>query len=370
MKRELEQPHIALFLPALEGGGAERVVLDLAGAFVARGLAVDLVVAHMRGALVDQVPDGVHVIDLGVARTALAVPRLSRYLRSARPVALLSTLGHANIVAMFSKWIAGTRTRVVLREAIHLSRDLPSSSLFNRLLRQLLRLTYRRAASLIAVSEGVASDLIKSGFAHADHVHAINNPSVTPRVMAAVGVVPDHRWYQDTDKVPIITSVGRLSPQKDHATLLRAFAMVRREKPCRLILLGDGPLGPALEDLAADLGVRNDIEFLGFVPDPFPFVWASQLFVLSSSYEGLPNALIQALALGVPAVSTDCPSGPAEVLDGGRFGALVPVGNADALASAITYSLNNVPVPVPREWLDQYSIVGVAEQYLSVLISD
>lgn len=368
MQRDPSNPHIALFLPALEGGGAERVVLDLAGEFVARGIVVDLVVANLRGSLADQIPGGVRTIDLGVSRTALAVPRLSGYLRSEEPVALLSTLGHANIVAMFSKWFSRRRTRVVLREAIHLSRDLPPTSAFNHLLRHLLKLTYKRADGLIAVSEGVAADIVKAGFAHADKVRVIDNPSVTPRVLAAIGTKPRHNWYKESTAVPIITTVGRLSPQKDHATLLRAFAKVRLHMSCRLVLIGDGPLRADLEGLAEGLGVKDSVQFLGFIPDPFAYVWASQLFVLSSTYEGLPNALIQALALGVPAVSTDCPSGPAEVLDGGRFGELVPVGDSDALAEAIVRALSSATTPVPVEWLSRYSISGVADQYLSTMV--
>jgi len=177
----------------------------------------------------------------------------------------------------------------------------------------------------------------------------------------------EHPWFQP-NQPPVILGVGRHHFQKGFDTLLRAFARVRQQMPARLVILGEGPERPNLERLAAELGVAADVDLPGFDPNPFRYMRWAGVFVLSSRYEGLPNVLIQALACGCPVVSTDCPSGPSEILDGGRYGALVPVDDVEAMAQAIVRALLGQVAPAPAEWLEQFRVEAVAEQYLRVML--
>lgn len=356
---------VALFLPALAAGGAERVMLDLAAAFVARGVAVDLVVATGGGDLRVDVPDGVALHDLGAARTLTAVPSLVRYLRRRRPLALLATLAHANVVAAWAVRFA-PGTRLVLREANTVSSDQGAEGTRGRAMRFAMRLAYGRAAAVIAVSEGVAADLRSHLGVPDARLHVIANPVLTPRVAAGAMRAPAHPWSSDGGP-PVVLAVGRLAPQKDFAMLVRAFARVRATTPCRLLVLGEGPERAHLEALAAELGVATDVAWPGFDPNPFSAMVHAAVFALSSAWEGLPNVLIQARSLGIPVVATDCPSGPREVLDGGALGALVPVGDDAAFARALADALS-APRRVPSEaWRARYDADAVAARYLDVL---
>jgi glycosyltransferase involved in cell wall biosynthesis len=356
---------LALFLPALAGGGAERVMLDLAAAFVARGVTVDLVVATPGGALRSEVPDGVALHDLGAARTLAAAHALVRYLRRARPSALLATLAHANVVAA---WAAGFApgTRLVLREANTASSDQGAEGALGRAMRFAMRLAYRRAAAVVAVSDGVAADLRSHLDVPDARLHVIANPVLTPRVATGALRTPGHPWLSDGGP-PVVLAVGRLAPQKDFAMLVRAFARVRATTPCRLLVLGEGPERARLEALAAELGVATDVAWPGFDPNPFAAMAHAAVFALSSAWEGLPNVLIQARSLGTPVVATDCPSGPREVLDGGALGALVPVGDDAAFARALADALRSPRLATSAAWRARYDADAIALQYLDVL---
>ena len=166
----------------------------------------------------------------------------------------------------------------------------------------------------------------------------------------------------------MVLAAGRLVALKGFDTLLRAFARVRQQMPARLVILGEGSERSNLERLAAELGVAADVDMPGFDPNPFRYMKRAGVFVLSSRYEGLPNVLIQAMACGCPVVSTDCPNGPAEILDGGRYGPLVPVDDVEALAYAMAQALAGKVAPAPTEWLEQFRVEVVAEQYLRVML--
>lgn len=357
-----ERPDVSCFLPALHGGGAERVVLDLASAWASAGRTVEIVVASRSGELRAATPPGVPVIDLGRRRTVSALLPLARYLRRRRPRALLSTLEHANVTAVAAGLLAGG-TRVVLREANTVSRDLAPAGVRSRALLWLMRRAYRRAAAVIAVSEGVASDLERHLGVPAARVTVIANPVLTERVWSGAATLPDHPWFAPGEP-PVILGVGRLAPQKGFDTLLRAFAEARRRTACRLLILGEGELRDALLAEASALGIVEHVALPGFADDPFPYMAHAGAFALTSRWEGLPNALIQAVALGTPAVATDCHSGPAEVLDGGEHGALVPVDDVGALARALVEALARPRRSPPQDWLDRYRPEPVAHAYL------
>lgn len=359
------RPDVALFLPALDAGGAERVMLDLAAAFLERGVAAELVLASRRGPYLRDVPAELPVVDLRRSRVATSLVPLAAYLRRRRPRALLSTLEHANVVALAASRFA-PGVRVVMREANTVSSDLRLDGARSRVLLRLMRWTYPRADAVIAVSAGVARDLAERLGVPAARLHVIQNPVLTPRLREGACQPLDHPWFVG-DAPPVVLAAGRLTPQKGFATLLRAFARARDVRPCRLVVLGEGEQRAELEALAVELGVREAVALPGFVPNPFPFMARCGAFVLSSAWEGLPNVLIQAMALGAPVVATDCPSGPAEILDGGALGALVPVGDEGAMANAIVDALGRGPAAPQPRWLERYDRDAVARRYLEVL---
>lgn len=364
MRRE----RLAVFIPSLREGGAERSMLKLAGGLAGRGHAVDLVLAQREGPYLAEVPPGVRIVDLQAPRVLRSLPGLHRYLRRERPHALLSVMKHANVVALWAARLAGAQTRIVVSERVALSPNVVhSTSLGTRLMPQAIRLFYPWAAAIVAVCEGVADDLaLRAGLAR-DAIDVIYNPIVTPEFQRRVRAPLDHPWFRP-DAPPVVVAAGRLVPQKGFAGLLRAFARVRRAHPARLLILGEGAERAALERLAVELGVSAEVGLPGFTANPYPYMAGAGVFVLSSGWEGLPGALIEALYCGVPLVSTDCPTGPREILHGGRYGVLVPVGDESALADAIGRALSGaVPVPPPESWR-RFELETVVDQYLALLL--
>jgi glycosyltransferase involved in cell wall biosynthesis len=361
----VDRVDLALFLPTLAGGGAERVMLDLAAGAVAQGRTVDLVVGSAVGPLLHDLPAGVTCVDLAAPRTVAALLPLRRYLRRRRPRALLSTLEHGNVVALLAS--RGLRdVRVAVREANTASRDFDGAGPRERVVLALMRLLYRRADVVVAVSRGVADDLVEHLRLPAGRIRVIENPVVTARLHDLATAPPPHPWFADGG-APVVLAVGRLTPQKRFDTLLRAFATARGQADLRLVVLGEGPERAALEALARELGIDAQVALPGFVDNPFAAMRHAGVFVLSSAWEGLPNALIQALALGAAVVSTDCPSGPREVLDGGELGELVPIDDAAALAVAMLTALARGPRPPPPAWVERYDQGSVVRRYLDAL---
>lgn len=337
---------IAIYLPSLRGGGAERVMLDIAKGFAQRGALVDLLLVQAKGPYIDLVPTEVRLIDLHARGVATSFPRLVRYLQRERPVALLSTLSHANVGALLAKRFFRKGLRVIVRQASNFTMDRRHGTFKERIVLELTKRLLPSADAIIAGSQGVADDL-RSNVPSASHlIHVIGNPVVSPDCLVEAEVPVTHPWFRP-GQPPIVLAAGRLVPQKDYPTLLRAFAGIVKRRRAHLVILGEGPLRSELSILARELGIEKDIDFPGFQLNPFAYMSKAQVFVLSSVWEGLPNALIQAMACGTPVVSTDCPSGPGEILDGG-LGRLVPVGNPEALADGILETLDN---PVNREHL-------------------
>jgi glycosyltransferase involved in cell wall biosynthesis len=358
---------LALFLPTLDDGGAERVMLQLAASFSARGHSVDLVIAVPGGPLEGQLPAGPRVVSLGAWRTIMALPALTRYLRRERPVVLLSTLEHANVLAVGAAALARSGIRVVLREANVL---LPAGELDRRarLLRALMRPTYRAADRIVAVSDSVAASLTDQLGLDPSRIRTIYNPIVTAGLGAAAAAPLDHPWFKP-GAPPVVLGAGRLVPQKDFATLLRAFAQVRAAREARLIILGEGSERRLLEQLAVQLGVAADVKLPGYDHNPFRYMSRAAVFALSSIYEGLPGVLVQAMACGCRVISTDGPGGAREVLDGGALGPLVPVREPAALARGISALLDQARTGPPRLFhpVDRFSDEAAVDAYLEVL---
>ena len=357
---------IAFFLPTLTGGGAERVVLNLAEGMVERGLAVDLVVARAEGELLRQLPRGVRLVDLAVTRVVRSLGPLAGYLRRERPRVIVSSMSHANLVALWAARLGGG-TPVVVTVHNTMSRSTPQQGrVAGRLWPALLRLFYPWAQRVVAVSRGAADDLARSSGLPPNLIEVVYNPVITPSLLALAARVPDHPWFAPGEP-PVLLGVGRLTRQKDFPTLIRAFADVRRRRPARLLILGEGEERPRLEALIGELGIAADTSLPGFRDDAVACMARAAVFVLSSAWEGLPTVLIEALAAGTRVVSTDCPSGPREILQGGRLGALVPVGDVPALAAAVHEALDRPRTPVPSDALEPFTRDAAVDHYLRVI---
>ena len=374
---------VCILIPSLAGGGAEHATLLLASGLLERGHGVDLVLRDLVVDYPGYVPSGARLFFLArpgnsdgpsdsVLRpptpqplvpatlpTRLRFPRLAlaravpwkqwqllastslprwaaataMYLDRERPDALLAILTPAVVAAKLATCVAHHRSRIVASQR----NMFKSTREFRR-----ARLAYPHADAAVAVSHGVASELGRlSGMSH-NRIHTIYNPVVSSDLLRKAREPLDHPWLNGRGP-PVVLAIGRLHKQKDFATLLAAFAIVHRQRTARLIVLGRGPLLANLRSLAHKLRIAKDVEFPGFVENPYAFLARASLFVLSSRHEGLPNVLIEAMACGCPIVSTNCPFGPDEILEGGRWGELVPVGNPEALASAMARTLDNPP---------------------------
>lgn len=358
---------VAVFVPALAGGGAERVFLDLAEALGDLGWSVDLVAASASGPLLADVPENVRLIDFGISHVTASIPAFARYLRKRRPDAVLSAMTHANLVAIAATALSRVKTRVVVTEHTHLSTFLASSeSLRGRAFPLLMRLLYPYADEVVAVSSGVADDVAQRTGLPRESIRAEKNPIRIAEMRERGDASPSHPWFAE-GQPPVVLGVGRLTRQKDFGTLLRAFRKVRDQRDSRLLLLGEGEDRPMLEALISRLGLAGDVEIAGFVTDPYPYFNAASVFALSSRWEGLPTVLLEAMVFGLPIISTDCPSGPDEILEGGTLGTLVPVEDPDALAAAILEVLSDAGSHSEYRAVVEYDIGQVAGRYSDLL---
>lgn len=373
---------IAILVSSWPRGAIQRLMLNLAAEFAAAGHRVDLLAPRGQPPA-EGLPDGVRLLELaprlaslpGVRRhkrwfVPLALPALVAYLRRERPAALLSGGEWPNVVSLLGRRLAGGSTRMVVSEHIHVGASTAGTAQRKRrhLLPGLMARLYPRADAVVAVSEGVRQDLLARFPLSPAQVHTIYNPVITPALLAARDAPLDDPWFAP-GAPPVLLNVAQLRVQKDQATLLRAFAQIRQQRPARLLILGEGNQRGPLETLARELGIAADVRLAGFVPNPLAYMRRAAVFVLSSAWEGLPTVLIEALACGCPVVSSDCPSGPREILDGGRYGRLTPVGDANTLAAAIVATLD---APINRVGLEErgmaFSAASAAGQYLRLLL--
>jgi glycosyltransferase involved in cell wall biosynthesis len=331
----IKRQGIALYLPSLDAGGAERATIDLANALSRLELPVQLVVGTSDGLYRSRVEPSVTLVDLHSRRMLHTILPLMRYLKKQQPAALISALDHANVAALLAVRgaRATTKTIITLRSSVS-QFHLDSAGRRNGLLPAAMRLLYPSASAIVAVSRGVAEDYVATIGIPEDKTRVIYNPVVTQKMLQASTERFEHPWFAPTEP-PVLLSVGRLTAAKDFPTLLKAFVIVRRRRRCRLLILGEGEERPMLEDLAHTLELGDDFALPGFVRNPYVFMRHAAVYVLSSVLEGLPGALIEAMACMTRVVATDCPNGPREILDNGRYGALVPVQDTTALAAAI-----------------------------------
>lgn len=363
------QKRLAIFVPSMRAGGAERTMANLSGGLARRGYAVDLVLAQAEGPHLAEVPESVRIVDLKAPRVLASLPALMRYMQCERPVAMLSAWEHANIIALWARGLAGVPRHLVVNEQNTISKSTRQAKSSRRgwLIPPLAKRFYPWANGIVAVSNGVADDLAQVTGISRERIQVIYNPIVTPELQEKVQAPLDHPWFKP-GQLPVVLAAGRLRPQKDFPTLIRAFAQVRQMRPARLMILGEGPERPVLEALIRQLGLEQEVSLPGFIENPFAYMARASLFVLSSKHEGLPTVLVEALYCGVPVVATDCPSGPREILADGQFGRLVPVGDVAALTQAIETSLAGRTPRPPRESWRPYELEAIVSQYTQILI--
>jgi glycosyltransferase involved in cell wall biosynthesis len=365
-----EQSRIGFYIPALNVGGAQRVTVNVANGLAERGYHVDLLLSYRKGELLDRVNDRVNVLcletpQIPVIGIGASIPGIRAYLREREPAILFSAMTYASVVSIAANAISNTRTKTV---GIEHSTFGNRSGLKERLTLTLARDLYRFADHVIAVSEGVANSVVANTAVSESDVSVLYNPVPVATVRSESEATVDDPWVR-SDSLETIVWAGRLEPEKDLSTLLRAFASVNRVRPdTRLILAGTGSERRRLLQLSEQLGIERVVALPGYIEDPYPYMRHASTFVLSSRREGLPTVLIEALACGCPVVSTDCPSGPREILVDGTYGRLVPVGDEYALAKAVGSTLEEPPdsTRLSRR-ADDFSTEVVIERYVTLI---
>jgi glycosyltransferase involved in cell wall biosynthesis len=362
---------IGIFVSFSGTGGVERMVLNLTRGLVDLGATVDMIPVKTRSGHLESLPSRVRLVDLGSSHTLTSLPGLTRYLRTERPAALLAAKDRANQIAILARYFAGVPTRLVLRMGTTVSAAITGKHPIKKRLWYLrMRMLYPFADAVVAVSKGVADDLKKNAGLSPALLRIIQNPVIPPELPALADEPVAHPWFRQ-NTVPVIIGAGRLTRQKDFPTLLRAFALIKEKRSSYLVILGEGRDRAFLESLARKLGIRDDVHLPGFVENPYAYMSKAALFVLSSAWEGSPNVLTEALALGTPVVSTDCPSGPREILANGRYGPLVPVGDHHALARTILKTMDSPPEKaLLKNAVRDYTVQASSAKYLDALLGN
>lgn len=357
---------IAIYLPSLRGGGAERAMVTLANGFAERGYKVDLVLATAEGPYLTEVLSSIRVIDLKSKGVLRSLPGLITYLRKKKPKVMLSAMTHANVITLLASKLSNVQTQIIVSERNSIiATQARKKSLSDYVIWFLANHTYRWADAITVVANAMKQEVLEACNVSECKVHTIYNPVVTDAVLNRAIEEPDHVWLKDAH-VPVILGIGRLTEQKDFPTLINAFSKVKNNIEARLIILGEGEDRNKLESLVRDLRLEDCVSLPGFKENPFCYMRKSTLFVLSSRWEGLPNVLIQAMACGAPVVSTNCPTGPDEILENGRWGKLVPVGDIQQLSKAI-YETLTAERTNSQSRANEFSVKQAVDGYLSLM---
>lgn len=358
---------LCIYIPYYDNGGVERMLVNLANGIVALGVDVDFVVCDTSRPYLSKLSPHIHLLPLAAPHLAETI----RYLTTARPNAMLCAKESSLELALKAQKRGALDIPIYCRAVTNSSRQLQDKNVIVRWIRKLaLKRYYRQVNGIIAVSRGVADDIREISGISVEKIKIANNPVITPELATMSNEDISHPWLA-AGQPPVIIGIGRLSRAKNFPLLLEAFALVRKKMDCRLLILGEGRQRALLNQRASQLGLADDFMLPGFVENPYPYLKNAALFVLSSHWEGSPNVLTEALALGTPVVSTDCPSGPREILQEGRYGTLVPVNNAAALAQAMEETLRNPLSPQTlRSAAESYNAENSARQYLAAMKLD
>ena len=362
----MKKKKIAIFLPSLADGGAEKVMVSLANNFVSKFYNVDLLLVSQEGVYFNMLSDEVRLININKSRAIYAVPRILKYLRNERPDVLLSALTHTNVIALICKVLCLRKIRVIVSERSIISNGTMLSG--NRLYlinKYILKLLYPLADSIIAISKGCAKDLVKTLKISDKKIVVINNPLIRDSNININDSNEDKiNLSLQHDNKHLIIAVGRLKKVKNFPLLIKAFDIVRKTVPSSLIILGEGPERNNLEKLIRELHLEKSIYIPGFVNNPIDYMKKSEVFVSSSSWEGFGNVIVEAMSVGLKIVSVDCPGGPREILEDGKWGKLVPLNNVSLLADAIKKIINEDINYDVKKRASHFNINDIADKYL------
>lgn len=362
------RPRIAFLTDKMSTGGVGRVLLNFANELSSRGVKVDLVVSKKKGPYIEILSPSVKIFEIGTTNRIGALPKLTAYLFFNRPAVMATDRLRLNFLALDAARLTRSKTKVSMTAHVPLSMRLarlkPSK---RKRMEKRIRAYIPRNHSLIGVSKGVVNDMVQNLHFPSDKVHLVYNPIINKEMFEMAQEVVDHPWFKEKE-LPILLSAGRFYDQKDFPTLINGFEKLWKRLKCRLVILGEGEQKEEIEKLSRQKGLSEYIFMPGFVINPYKFMAQADLFVLSSKWEGFGNVLAEAMALGTPVVSTNCPYGPSEILEDGKYGPLVPVGDAGALAHAMEKVLK---APIPRELLKKgaarFTVEQSAQDFTKVL---
>ena len=364
------QTDLAIFVATSGHSGVDRIIANLLPEFSAAGLRVDLLKVRNHGPWIDPLPPGARAIDMGRRHVTQSRVALTRDLRETNPRVLLSDKDRANRTALRALRKAGVPARCFVRLGTTVSANLAGKGVFEAWLERRSLRRYMHASGVIVPSRGAADDLAQTAGLPLDHIHVLPNPVVTPAMQegAATAARPAHPWFKPDARVPVVLACGSLTPRKDYATFLKAFAELQADGESRLVILGRGDEKDRLIQLADRLDIRDRVDFPGFVENPLPWMRHAAVFAHTSRWEGLGIVLIEALACGTPVVAMDCPSGPAEILDHGRYGWLVPPGDIHAFAVSLQSALHTPGDPTAgRNRASAFRTDTAAHAYIEVM---
>ncbi|MGD9169991.1 MAG: glycosyltransferase [Candidatus Thiodiazotropha sp.] len=362
------RPHVCLFILKFGDGGVERMMVNIARGLSLIGVRVDFIVKQTQVPYLHMLPPEVRIIIFQVAKQKAALPKLLDYLKRNDPDILLTAKILDDQVALQAKQRHHGRTRFFLRPGtvlLSIMKARGTHPLRRWMKTRQLASLFNRSDGVVAVSQGVADEVVELSNIPLEKISVIKNPTITPELYQQAEEVIDEPWLAP-DQLPLILGIGGLRRAKDFPTLIRAFAIVRKQLPCRLMILGQGNKERALLSLAKELNLVDDFRLAGFVENPYAYLKRAELFVLSSLWEGSPNVLTEAMALGTSCVSTDCPSGPYEVTRGGEVAPLVAMGDPERLAEAMLQTLREPLDPQRlKEAVSDYTLEKSARGYLA-----
>jgi len=368
VKKLSRRPDISFYYSEIVHGGVVEVTRLLANEFISRGYSVDLV--FDKPGLIDEYDfsEKARRINLNASKYSIfRIINLIKYLREYKPYCMRPCWHLASELSLLARYLGNKKTKVFIPEELAIFEPIKhEKALMFHIRPFLIKWIHPFADGIIAVSNGLADEVKKLTNIRSNDVNVIFNPVIT-------GDLPDrakeeicHPWYLEKD-LPVITSVARLDCQKDISSLIRVFSKVFEVKESRLVIFGCGSEEAKLRNLAKDCGLEDYIDFPGFVKNVYPYLARTDVFAFSSIYEGFGLTIVEAMAMGVPIVATDCPYGPRDILDNGRYGELVQIGDIDGFSRAILNVLDGDVKKVDPEWLKQFSIESVAEKYLKVM---
>jgi len=361
---------IALFNQTMMLGGVQRWVANLTRGFVDRGYDVDLILVRAEGQLLQEIDPRVNIIDLKAKRMLFSLPKLIGYINQHNPSILLTAQPYINTLGLLAQRFSKHKPKAVICEQIRMQRFVLNNEVFTKNVRSyLVRPFYHWASAVVAVSAGVAEDLAEIVNIPRSKIVVIHNPVVDKTIVERARQAIQLPWQGD-EKSPLILAVGRLEDQKDFPTLIKAFSIIAKQRSARLLIVGEGTRRDQLEELIREQDLGDLVALPGFTPNPYAYMNAADVFVLSSQYEGFGNVIAEAMAIGTPVVSTDCPHGPREILEDGKYGILVPVANPEALAKAITQTLDHPIDPqILKKRSMEFTIGKVTDRYIQLFES-